>query len=217
MEYSNIERYNYLWSVGKITKPVVITIGGYAGTGKSTIANIITQKLNFANILPTGIVRSFEKKFTSAQQNPSLFMHTFDLHLISKDESDDSIINLFLDQAKPICETINHSIQFISSEKQHYIIDGNHILPKYIHQNEDVILIEFYMKVSNPKVHKSMLEGPTHNRNIGEKQFRTSRIIHDYIVKEATQYKKPIFEFSDGPIKALELIDNFLANTLDNI
>lgn len=217
MEFKNIEKFNHLWSIGKVSKPIVLAIGGYAGTGKSTTVGTITQHLKYVNLLPTGIIRSIEQKFTKRAENPSMFEHTYNLYKLSKTQGDSEIIEQYLHQARPICETINYAINFASTEKQHFAIDGNHILPKFLINNSDVILIEFYLKVSNPNIHKMMLEGPTHNRTLNAKQFATARVLHDYLISEAVSSKKIIFEFDEAPYKAIELVDKILADYLVNL
>ncbi len=80
MTYKHIQKYNKLWEKAQISCPVVVMIGGYAGTGKSTLAQIISRALNYLNIIPTGILRALVKDYISAQDNPALYYHTYDLH-----------------------------------------------------------------------------------------------------------------------------------------
>lgn len=217
MQFQNIEKFNHLWSIGEIATSIVLAIGGYAGTGKSLTTNSIIQHLKYVNILPSGIIRSIEQKFTKREENPSMFESTYNLHKFTQNNTDEEVIEQFLNQAIPICETINYSINFASTEKQHFAIDGNHILPKYLNNHPDVILIEFYNKVSNPDIHKMMLEGPTHNRTLDEQQFATARILHDYLINEAYAYGKNVFEFDESPFKALGLVDKKLGEYLTNL
>ena len=217
LEFTHINLYNDLWMKGVVTEPIVICIGGYAGTGKSTVAKAIQQHLNHTNLLPTGIIRSVEQKFIDQYANPSMFEHTYNLHKLCCDEgSEDEIWSKFLDQAEPINTTINIILQFISSEKQHFILDGNHILPDRIKDRSDIIYLEVYNQVTDSETHRIMLGGASHNRTLDEKQFKTARLLHTKIVEEARQKKACIFEFSESPFEVLQLLENKLEYYLKN-
>jgi len=83
-KYPAIVRYNELWEQGEVSKPVVFLIGGYAGTGKSTLAKEITNYFKNINVLPTGIIRSILREYVSKESNPYLYAHTYNLHTFFK-------------------------------------------------------------------------------------------------------------------------------------
>lgn len=215
IEFKNISLYNDLWEKGIITEPVVICIGGYAGTGKSTVAAAIQQHLNYTNLLPTGIIRSVEQKFTNRTHTPSMFEHTYNLYKLCSDEnSEQEIWTKFLEQAEPISATINIVLKFISTEKQHFILDGNHILPNRIKDRNDLIYLEVYNQVSEPEAHRIMLGGASHNRTLNQKQFETARILHSKIIEEVRQKNGYLFEFSESPFEVLQLLENKIEDYL---
>ena len=218
MTYKHIQKYNKLWEKAQISWPVVVMIGGYAGTGKSTLAQIISRALNYLNIIPTGILRALVKDYISAQDNPALYYHTYDLHQLIpqkfRGKADREIRRLFLNQVKPLTRGLTNLMNFAASEKQHYLIEGNHIFPGFWEKNEQVIQIEFYLKVSEPHQHRLMLGGPTHNRDLNEEQFQTGRILHDFIVNEAESQNKYVYEYNQAEGLALRLIDETLKSAL---
>lgn len=198
---NSILQYNMAWEQKEITIPLVILIGGYAGTGKSTLANSIIKQLPFMNNFPTGIIRATLRDYITAKENPFLYCHTYDLH-----EKEGDVRDHYIEQCKPIIEAINQSIEFVNSEKQMILFDGNHILPGTMNPKKFTNVIEIYLKVSDPEKHLKMLSGPTHNREITEKQFETARILHDFIVQEAEKFEKPLFEFNQCEEGVLEII-----------
>lgn len=214
MIYKHIQKYNELWEKSQISLPVVVMIGGYAGTGKSTLAKIISGYLNYLNLIPTGILRSLLKGYISAQDNPALYYHTYDLHqLIPKKftgKAASEITRLFLNQVKPLNRGLINLINFAAREKQHYLIEGNHIFPGLLETNPNVIQIEFYLKVSDPQQHRLMLGGPTHNRALDDEQFQTGRILQDFIINEAESKNKYLYEYNEAECLALQLIDETL-------
>ena len=219
MFYQYIQKYNELWQNSQISWPVVVMIGGYAGTGKSTLAKVISRYINYLNIIPTGILRALIKDYICAQDNRAFYYHTYDLFkLIPKNfrgKEEREVTQLFLRQVRPIARGVSNLINFAASEKQHYLVEGNHIFPGLLVNNELVIQIEFYLKVSAPHQHRLMLGGPTHNRDLDERQFQTGRILHDFIVNQAKSRNKYVYEYNEAEGLALQLIDETLKSYLE--
>lgn len=218
MLYRNIIRYNQLWEAGLFRKPIVILIGGYCGTGKSTLAAKIGTNFNFINILPTGIIRSTLQYSIKKAINPALHEHTYNLHKVGHPTSNikDRVIANYIRQTEPVSEAIKNIIRFTASEGQSYIIEGNHVLAggeKVV--DENVIVIEFYMKVTDIDVHRRMIGGPTHQRQITSEQFEVGRMIQDYIIEQADVYNHSIFEYNEAIEHVLEIIDNRLKEEIE--
>jgi 2-phosphoglycerate kinase len=202
---NTIQQYNQDWKERRITTPLVILIGGYAGTGKSTIAKSINEQIPFLNNFPTGIIRATLRDYISQEENPFLYSHTYDLYLIEGD-----VRGHYLQQCKPIIDSINQAIDFADSEKQMILFDGNHILPGLMNPQNKPNVIEIYLKVSDPNTHLKMLSGPTHNREMSEKQFQTARTLHDYVVQRAQDFNKPIFEYNCCKDEIFKIIEEKL-------
>lgn len=216
--YSNIAKYNKLWKEKNIDKSIVILIGGYAGTGKSTLVKKIGKYFVNKSILPTGIIRSVLRKYIPQKHNPDLYNHTYDLYdeNLVKDEFlfRENIIKRYNNQIEPIASSINEIIQFASTEKQLWIIEGNHVFPEYIENNNEVFLFEYYLKVTDEKIHKKMMCGPSHNRSLNEIQFKTARIIQDYTLQKIIENDKLVFEYNEAYEKIMKNIDSFLSKLI---
>lgn len=190
-------------------------MGGYAGTGKSTLVKEIESFFKNINVLPTGIIRSILRGYITQENNPYLYSHTYNLHsLLDKKSSNNQVTGLYEKQISPVSKSINKIIDFTSIEKQHWIIDGNHIFPGFIKDDDRVILFEFYLKVTDPDVHRKLLSGPTHNRKLNDEQFHTARRLHDYIVNKATEHNKLLYEYDLAIEEVLTLINQTLSNYL---
>lgn len=176
--------FNALWEKGTITKPIVILIGGYAGTGKSTLAANLSTRLPHAQTIPTGIFRSIAQSQDNAANNPALFLPTYDLHSANGSKKSE-VMQAYEKQCEPVTSIINSVISFMAIEKQHLIIDGNHILPWRQYGHDGCYVIELYMYVKDASKHREMLGGPTHNRTISDTQFNTGRMIHDALYLKA--------------------------------
>lgn len=207
-----IAKYKELWESKQITKPLVILLGGYAGTGKSTLAAKLNDLIGHMNVLPTGVVRAAIRDYITEADNPYLYTHTYKLDKLG-DQSlpiKERVINNFEAQCAPITKAINKVVEFAQTEKQHYIIDGNHVLAGEMVSSDSAFVIEMYLTVSKPKLHKVMIGGPTHNRSLTKSQFANARLITDYINEKAVRHNKPLFEFDQAYEGAVELINSTL-------
>jgi 2-phosphoglycerate kinase len=216
-KYPAIVRYNELWEHGQISNPVVFLIGGYAGTGKSTLVKEIASFFTNINVLPTGIIRSVLRGYVTEEDNPYLYSHTYDLHTFLDDLSDnDTVSKLYEQQIGPVSKSINKIIDFASTEKQHWILEGNHIFPRFIKPSNAVILFEIYLQVTDSSMHRKMISSSTHNRKFTDIQFNTARTLHDYTVQKVKRHEGLLFEYDVATQEVLTLINKTLASYLQN-
>jgi len=134
---------------------------------------------------------------------------------LSEESSRNQVAELYEKQVAPISSSINQIIDFSSTEKQHWIIDGNHVLPKYIKWDDRVILFEFYLQVTDASTHRKLLGGPTHNRTLDNEQFHTARKLHDYTVAKVTEANKLLYEYNLATKEVLSLVDQTLSSYLE--
>ena len=210
--------YNKAWREGKIKKPVIILIGGHIGTGKTTFAEKIKERLPYASLLTTAIIRAILQSLTSEKQTPELFKHTYDL--IQLEDPRLSItkkaIQGYRKQAQAVDRGLRKLVTFFESEGQLSIIEGNHILPyttKELCARSNIISLFF--ESPDIKIYRETVSGPTHRRKMTSQQFKITKIHHDYIIKEALRCKQTIFKFGDTQ-SALEYVENKLAQLVKN-
>ena len=214
LPYKHIEVFNEIWQQKRIRTPLLILIGGYAGTGKSTVARAIIEEVNYTSVLATGFIRSFVQSIHKPENEPALSMNTYDLHrLNSNSDNPGEIIEAFKRQRYLVAEGIENAAKFVVTEHQHTIVDGNHVSPdcaERVAKLDGLIPISFYVKVSDADTHRQMISGPTHSRILDDGQFRTARILHDFMVREVEDQNFPIFEYNEASSRALEMIDQAL-------
>lgn len=224
-ETPHISEYLQLWEERRITTPLLFLIGGYAGVGKSTLAEKIMGRISHITIIPSGILRADVQARTSKSDAPELFKSTFDLHTLlptatTEKERSSGVIDLFKKQRSEVMQNFPTITGFAASEHQHLIFDGNHLSPDCTACTigGGVIPIEIYLKVTDPDTHYTMISGPTHNRpNLTMEQWKTARTLHDFIVSEAELAGKPVFEWNEAHEKTLFLIDTTVQRFLDQL
>jgi 2-phosphoglycerate kinase len=214
----NINKFNLLWEKGDLDKPLVIIIGGAAGTGKTVLAYKILNEIGYCNYLVTPIIRSLLTLFLSKKENPYVYKHTFDLHKVNGfGEVDEmGLVRNFKRQSKPIMNGVERFFDFIISEKQNYVIEGSNILPRdWDYNKKKMILIEMYMTVSDNEVHTTMMGGPTHKRAMTQDQLDNARILNEYTVAKAKEMGKMIFEYDADYKSILAYIDQEIGKAIN--
>lgn len=193
--------YNQLWSKGKLKKPLNIMIGGNIGTGKSTFANLLTEHLHHANVLPTGIVRSVLQSLNLQDQMPELYGHSYQLGQLVNEpnlsEAERAVI-AFDRQLTIIDKAVRKILEFSQTEGQQYILDGNHVKAQTVAELQNSInLIGVFFQTSDIDQYRKNVSGPTHQRQITEEQFEVVRALHDFLITEAKKFGVPIFEYNE--------------------
>jgi 2-phosphoglycerate kinase len=182
--YPNWHEYISLVFQDKIKDPYVILLGGYAGTGKSTVAANISHLTGVYPVI-TGMVRSFIQPFFD--DNGILDKPTYSLNHEG-----------YMKQVELVGKSLDSFIRWtINNEKQIQTIEGNHIHPEATscyHAELENWCIELYLQVKDSNLHWEMLSGPTHPRVITEREFETGRQHHDRIVRSAIDRGYPVFE-----------------------
>ncbi|MBI4130159.1 hypothetical protein HY468_02490 [Candidatus Roizmanbacteria bacterium] len=206
LQYPNIDLYKWLWNKGVLPKPFVIALGGYAGTSKSTLARTISDWLPYHERIATPHLRELAKSSIPPEINPWLYVHTWNLDTVSADFPVDAKTG-FVRQIEPVAEVIERIITFAGTERQHHVVEGNHVFPGKVTFPPTILGIELYLKVSDPESHRVMLGGPTHQRSLSEHEFEVARELHDFTVFEAEKQGKPVFEYTGGFTGLLGLLN----------
>lgn len=235
--YPYLREYLIAWDDcdNSLATPLIILIGGYAGTGKSTVANNIRQLIPNINVVATGIARSTAQAYLNEEENPYLYAHTYELDTVTVPsgkrmmesligrfdkkileiaaQNDDDSLTLkekYLLQINAVQKGLLKAVDFAATECQHWVLDGNHVFPGLTNRDEKapaVVIAEWYMKVTDPTVHHKMLGGKTHKRNLTSGQFDNARVLHDFTVQAAELTNKNIFEYTVNPVAYLSLIE----------
>ena len=208
LEHPFIGYYTHLWNTRQIDKPLVLGVGGYAGTGKSTLVSKLLPWLPSSEKLATGQVRAILKRFISKDDNPWLYGQTYTLDQISPDSV--GAIEGFELQVSPVASALQEIVNFAGVEKQLHILDGNHVFPGLIDFPEEVIGVDFYLKVDDPETHRQMIGGPTHQRTLSDHEFATARKLHDHIVAEALAHGKHVISHDTAYQDVLALLNHRL-------
>ncbi|MBT3405387.1 AAA family ATPase [archaeon] len=109
----------------------LILIGGCPGTGKTTLAIKLADKLGIDQVVSTDTVRACLKSVSDCDSNPFLFTVTHEAWKILGERTNENIWGGFLKH----CEIIYSSLKFIINksaiEGRDVIIEGAHLIPNF--------------------------------------------------------------------------------------
>lgn len=205
------EKYLLWQSVGKLKKPIIILIGGSTGAGKSTVATMISNRLNISRVVSTDAIReimriSISDKLIRPLQGSSYNAYKY-LSLVPTGV--DPVLLGFREQVMAVNVGIEAIIKRSVEEKIDTIVEGAHIVPGFFKIKEfyDKALIEnFVIIVKDENIHREHFIKRTYETQGSRpmqkylRYLKNIRLIQGYIVELAEKNK-------------VKIIDN---NNLDN-
>jgi len=172
----------------------IITIGGTAGSGKSTIAKEIAVKTDIKHIIGTGFVREILKR--------ELDVDAYNYHTYA-DVSNFTPYEFLVHQTELMKDSIEVCIDRAEREGTDIIIEGNHCIPWIL--NNHKVTNSFILYVVDKNHHWKYLHSSTHSKRIiSDTEFERIREIQHQLVSLAQKYKVPAFEYHDAKRLILE-------------
>ncbi len=199
-------------------KPIIILLGGVPGIGKSTIASILSQRLEISNIIGTDMVREVLRKTISDKLVPEIHCSSYEAHRFLKPQINPilrpSIVG-YEEQSRHIIVGVEAAIQTALYERENTIIEGVHlspniVLPKIL-QNSHVIVFLLYL--ANEEEHKQRFfsretMNPAREAEKYTNAFEEIRKIQDYLLEQAYRTKVHIIETSSTEEVVKEIMDH---------
>ncbi len=196
-------------------KPLVILLGGVTGIGKSTIAQLIADRLGITSVIGTDLIREILRITLSDELLPTLHTSTYNAYTrinTSFLPSISKILNGFEQQARVCLVGIEAAISQSIQEDEILVIEGVHVVPgllkpKYL-QSSTVVFIQLYLK--DRQLHLSRLKKREHKKKRGfqyQQYFDEIREIQDYLIKLAKENNVPLVEVEDNEKAVVEIIN----------
>jgi 2-phosphoglycerate kinase len=158
--------------------PIIILLGGAAGTSKTTLSKMLVHELDIAHRLGSGFIREIAKGFVGREENPFLYNYSFKPHIeISPFE------NLHK-QSDVLTPSMELCIKRGFNEGTSLIIEGVNVIPGLI--SKKYVSLSAVLAVKDFDQHYEMITGKTHfKRSISSEDFKKVRSIQDEFVKRA--------------------------------
>jgi 2-phosphoglycerate kinase len=214
LEYA--EKYLLWQSVGKLKKPLIILIGGSTGAGKSTVATMISNRLNISRVVSTDAIReimrtSISDKLIRPLQGSSYNAYKY-LSLVPTGV--DPVILGFREQVMAVNVGIEAIISRSVEEKIDTIVEGAHIVPGFFK------IKEFYNKAVIENFIIIVRDEDIHREHFIKRTYETqgSRPMEKYLkhLKNIRQIQGYIEELAiKNNVKILD--NNNLDNTINTV
>ena len=107
----------------RVTKPIILLIGGATGTGKSTVATEVAHRLGINRVTSTDVVRQTLRAFFAPEYMPSIHRSSFDAG------AGEGMIDGFVEQATNVLIAIDATIERALQEGWSMVLEGVHLVP----------------------------------------------------------------------------------------
>jgi len=205
-------------------KPLIILLGGTAGTGKSTLAVELAHRLGITRVISTDSVREVMRIMFSPELMPTIHKSSFnawEAYDLPTTVQDDIVISAFMEQALRILAGIYALMDRALDEKISMIIDGVHIVPGFMKMDygESAMVCNMVITTEDEAIHRERFEirGQEASTRGAEKyldNFDAIRKIQDFIVMQAHRCDVPVFDSKnfDQTVKTIvEHLTNFIS------
>ena len=187
-------------------KPLILLIGGTAGTGKSTVATALASRLEIVRYQSTDMLREVMRMMIPERLMPVLHRSSFNagealpVAPCTDKMKESRIIAGFRTQADLLSVPCEAVIQRGLKEKVSLLLEGVHVQPsmlKQIPEDNDAVVIHVMLAVLKQKELKKRIKG----RSTNVPQRRSERYLANfdaiwhlqtYLLDEADQHDVPI-------------------------
>lgn len=171
-------------------KPIIILIGGAAGTSKTSNGNSICNYFGINHRMGSGFMRESAKSFVTREDNPYLYNFSFSPH------DDISPFQNLYNQSETLKEPIELCINRAYNEGTSLLIEGVNVIPGLITTKN--VSLKCIFTVENYAQHYKMITGKTHfKRQVSEEEFTRVREIQENFKALATRNNWLIFDISE--------------------
>jgi len=200
--YAN--RYLLWRRLKKPARPLIILIGGTAGTGKSTIGVELAHRLGITRVISTDSVREVMRIMFSTELMPTIHKSSFDAWRAydwPRGIKDDVVIAAFMEQALRVSAGVYALMDRALNEKISTILDGVHLVPGFIKRDYggDALVCKLVITTEDEDVHRERFlirseQTSTRSADKYLKNFEAIRRIQDFIVLQAHMHGVPVFD-----------------------
>lgn len=210
-----LERYRRWQQLGALDRPLVILLGGTAGTGKSTVASALAGRLSITRSTSTDMIRHILRTFFAQDVMPDVHVSSFEARRAVGGlaaEGEDADLLGFRVQAEHVGSAVRAIVRRAIDEHTPLILEGVHLVPGVLPPDllEGAVVVHAILAVPDEAVHRSHFEARGHaesRRPVARylEQLPTIRKLQDYLVQRARAGGLPVVTNAsvDGAVQEL--------------
>ncbi len=197
--------------------PIIMLIGGTAGSGKSTVAQQVATRLGITRVTSTDLIRQVMRAFFSRELMPVLHHSSFDVPVggitLPGEGNPDLGLLGYLEQSRQVCVGANAILERSERERVSTLIEGVHLVPGLV-EPVDVsraAVIDTVVFIEDEQTHRAhfTMRGmqTDGSRPVDHylRSFDRIRQIQEYLVEQADRRGVPVLEntYLDDTVRRL--------------
>jgi 2-phosphoglycerate kinase len=195
-----LRRYRQLQGVDL---PIIVLVGGATGTGKSTVATEVAQRLGITRVTSTDFIRQTMRAFFSPEFMPSVHYSSFEAGEglpAAEREAGDPLLLGFIDQTRNVLVGVQASIDRALEENWSMVLEGVHLVPGMLTTPARAVVVHVVLGIENEDIHAQhfwIRDADSAGVRAHDKYLdRLSDIRHiqDFIVEEADKTGVPVIQ-----------------------
>ncbi|HEX8104444.1 MAG TPA: hypothetical protein VF533_17645 [Solirubrobacteraceae bacterium] len=197
-----VERWRRWQRVDRLDSPLVVLIGGTAGTGKSTLATTIAHRLGITRLTSTDMIRHILRTFFAVDVMPDVHCSSFEarraVRQLAPEGTDLDLLGFRL-QAEHVASAVRALVDRAITERTPILLEGVHLVPGLLPDDvrSRALVVHAVLAVEDEEAHRSHFElrgeaqarGPT-ARYLDS--FATIRKLQDHLVEAAEAAGVPV-------------------------
>ena len=213
-----VERYRRWRRLDRLDRPLVVLIGGTAGTGKSTVAAALAHRLGITRLTATDTIRHILRTFFAADVMPEVHCSSFEAAGAVQDPSagEDPDLLGFRRQAEHVGGAVRAIVERAVTERTPLILEGVHLVPGVLPPGlgEQAVVVHAVLAVEDEVRHRShfLVRSEAQARGPAVRylaQLGTIRKLQRHLVEQARDAGVPVIvnQTVDGAVaEALRLV-----------
>ena len=204
-------RYRMMRRLHRLSRPLVIYVGGVAGTGKSTLALELAPLLGIHRVSATDTIRQVMRMVFTPSILPALHSSSFEAAGSAAGALEDStgsphdpefaqrLIDTFEEQATRVCVGVRAVVERAIGENTNILIEGVHLHPALVpfpgfeglaHQ------VPLFLTTLDEEIHRArFLSRARTSGRMAERyleNFESIRFLHDYLLQQIEVHDQPL-------------------------
>ena len=143
----------------RLERPLIVTLGGAPGVGKSTLATLLAGRVGITRVIATDAIRNVIRAFFSHEFMPVVHYSSFEAGAtVDPDEVGDGDPDIvgYLRQVASVRTGVGAIVERAITERTPMILEGVHLVPgSTVAANSGCVLVEAVVAIEDEGVHRS--------------------------------------------------------------